>query len=333
MWRGLYTAATGMISEQKRTDVIANNIANAATTGYKRDLTVHKEFHTMLIKRVNDFNEGGLLGVSGAPFNQLVDLGTSKEDVTQIKGFSANPFYRPNIGELGVGDYIDEIAVDYQQGAIESTGNTFDLAIVGDGFFAVETPEGVRYTRNGAFFKNTQGYLQDIRGYNLLDAAGNPIRIPSNVSDSQISITGDGTISIPGTETQLNVVNNRWVAIGDLNNRQQLAQIQFVEFGNRLATQKQGDNLYYLVNDNEGNEPPAQGVEQNVVARIMNPDLQPRPASGEILQGSLEKSNIAIVSEMVELIHNHRMYDANAKAIQTQDSALDTSVNQVGALG
>ena len=321
-----------MISEQKRTDVIANNIANAATTGYKRDVAVHKEFHNMLIKRVNDFNTGGFMGVR-IPFNSLAELNTSKDDVTQIKGFSANPFYKPNIGELGLGDYIDEIAVDYQQGALESTGNTFDLAIVGDGFFTVETPDGVRYTRNGAFFRDSQGYLKDIRGYNLLDTEGNPIRIPSNIPDSRIVITGDGTISIPGTETQLNAVTNRWEAVGDMDNSQQLAQIQFVEFGHRLATQKQGDNLYYLVNDNEGNEPVAQAVDQDVRARIMNPDIQPRPASGEILQGSLEKSNTAIVTEMVELIHNHRMYETNAKAVQSQDSMLDTSVNQVGNVG
>ena len=144
MWRGLYTAATGMISEMKRTDSIANNLANAANAGYKRDVTIHKEFHNMLIKRVNDFNEGGILGVSGAPLNSLATLGTSKKDVTQIRGFSANPFYNPGIGELGLGDYIDEIAVDYQQGALESTGNSLDLAIVGDGFFAFDTPETER---------------------------------------------------------------------------------------------------------------------------------------------------------------------------------------------
>ena len=333
MWRGLYTAATGMISEQKRTDVIANNIANAATTGYKRDLTVHKEFHELLIKRVNDFEEGGTVGLSVAPFNSLAELGTSREDVTQIKGFNADPFNRPNIGRLGLGDYIDEVAVDYQQGALESTGNTYDLAIVGDGFFAVQTPEGVRYTRNGAFFKNNAGFLQDIRGYNLLDTQGNPIRIPANVRDSQISITGNGTVTAPGNATQLNPVTNRLEAVGNMAARQVLGQIQFVEFGNRLATQKQGDNLYYVVADNEGNDPQAQAVGQNLQARIMNPNAQPRPASGEILQGTLEKSNTSIVTEMVELIHNQRMYEANAKAVLSQDSMLDKSVNSVGAMG
>lgn len=332
MWRGLYTAATGMISEQKRTDVIANNIANAVTTGFKRDLTIHKEFHNMLIRRVNDFEEGGTVGLSVAPFNSLADLGTSREDVTQIKGFNADPFYRPNIGQLGLGDYIDEVAVNYEQGTLESTGNAFDLAIAGDGFFAVQTPQGVRYTRNGAFFKNNEGYLQDIRGYNLLDTQGNPIRIPSNVRDSQVSITGNGTISIPGNTVQLNPQNGRWQSFGNQNARQQIAQIQLVTFGDRLATQKQGDNLFYVVADNEGNDPAAQEVGQNISQRIMNPDAQPRPATGEIIQGSLEKSNTSIVSEMVELIHNQRMYEANAKAVQTQDSMLDKSVNSVGNL-
>ena len=332
MWRGLYSAATGMISEMKRTDTIAHNLANAATTGYKKDITVHKEFHNMLIRRVNDFDNGGILGVDGAPFNTLAELGTSRDDITQIKGFSADPFYVPNIGQLGLGDYIDEIAVDYQQGALESTGNTYDLAIVGDGFFALDTPDGVRYSRNGSFIKNSQGYIQDLRGYNLLDTQGNPIRIPENVADSAVTITGNGIIYVPGNELRLNPETNRWEAIGDMNITQPLAQIQFVEFGNRLATQKQGDNLYYLVDDNEGNPPPINGVEQNLQARLMNPDAQPRPASGELLQGALEKSNASVVYEMVELIHNQRLYEANAKAVQTQDSMLDKSVNSVGSI-
>ncbi len=332
MWRGLYTAATGMISELKRTDVIAHNLANAATTGYKKDITVHKEFHNMLIQRVNDFDNGGVLGVDGAPFNTLAELGTSKEDITQIKGFNADPFNVPSIGKLGLGDYIDEIAVDYQQGALETTGNTYDLAIVGDGFFALQTPDGVRYTRNGAFFKNAQGYLQDIRGYNLLDATSNPIRIPANVADSSVVVTGNGIIYVPGTELRLNPELNRWEAFGNMDIQQPLAQIRFVEFGDRLATQKQGDNLYYIVNDNEGNPPPIAGVNPNLQARIMNPDAQPRPASGELLQGALEKSNTSVVYEMVELIHNQRLYESNAKAVQTQDSMLEKSVNSVGSL-
>ncbi|MCR5833558.1 MAG: flagellar hook-basal body protein [Selenomonadaceae bacterium] len=333
MWRGLYTAATGMITEMQRTDVIANNIANAATHGYKRDIAIHKDFHNMLIVRINDFKTTGAAGADAPPIKSLAELGTSKEDVTQIKGFSADILNPPNIGKLGLGDYIDEIAVDYQQGALESTGNTYDLAIAGDGFFAVQTPDGVRYTRNGAFFKDNNGYLKDIRGYNLLDTQGNPIRIPANIPDSRVIITGNGSIVIPGNRVDENLQTNQLTAVGNMNATQNLAQIQFVEFGDRLATQKQGDNLYYVVNNNEGNPAQPQNVNQDVRARIMNPNAEPRPASGEILQGTLEKSNMSVVSEMVELIHNQRMYEANSKAVTTQDTMLDTSVNKVGSIG
>ena len=300
MWRGLYTAATGMITEQKRTDVISNNLANAATTGYKKDIAVHAEFENMLIRRVYDHEDGGTVGLTVDGFNTLGNLGTSSNDVTQFKGFDADPFYRPAIGRLGLGDYIDEIAVDYEQGAFESTGNTFDLAIAGQGFFVIQTPDGVRYTRNGAFFKNQAGVLQDIRGYNLLDTNNQPITIPRNIPAERIVINGDGRI---------------WVSEGLDRPQRQLAQIQLVQFDNRLAIEKQGNNLFYAVTDAQGNV------------------AQPQPATGEIMQGILEKSNTAIVSEMVELIHNHRMYEANSKAVTTQDTMLESSVNEVGRLG
>ena len=318
MWRGLYTAATGMITETKRTDVIANNIANAATTGYKHDKAIHAEFEAMLIRRVHDFDEGGMVGMPDGFTASVNDLGTNNHDVTQIRGFNADPFYIPSIGRLGLGDYIDEIAVDYEQGPLETTGHQFDLAIVGNGFFTIDSPQGVRYTRNGAFFKNSEGYIQDIRGCNLLDVNGNPIRIPRDVLDKDISITGDGSIFVHGDDTELEeppTNPDNLLTVGNAGNRQLLAQIAFVQFDDRLALQKQGDNLFYQVQDADGNV------------------AQPQQATGEILQGVLEKSNVEIVREMVELIHNHRLYEAGQKSVTTQDTMLDASVNQVGRIG
>ncbi len=298
MWRGLYTAATGMATEMKRTDVIANNLANAATTGYKKDLAIHREFENLLIKRVYDHDNDGMVGMDMKVFNRLGNLNTSAEDITQFKGFKVDAQERPTIGKLGLGDYIDEIAVDYSQGALQSTGNAFDLAIGGNGFFAVQTPDGVRYTRNGAFFKNSTGLLQDISGNNLLDVTGNPITIPANTADDKISINGAGEI----------MVHENGIP-------RQIARIQVVQFADRHAIQKQGDSLFYAVTDNQGNV------------------AQPQPATGEVLQGMLEKSNTEIVQEMVELIHNHRLYEANSKAVTTQDTMLDAAVNQLGRIG
>lgn len=285
MWRGLYTAATGMVTESKRTDVIANNIANAATAGYKKDVAVHREFEPMLIRRINDHEDSS--GGVGA-------LGTDIGDVTQFKGFGANANERPAVGRLGMGDYISEIAVDHSQGAYESTGNAFDLAIAGQGFFAVQTQDGIRYTRNGAFFRNQNGVLQDIRGNSLLDTAGNAVTIPQDVTPERISVGVDGTISVRGAnEAQPQI----------------LGRIQVVQF-NPQALRKQGDNLFYAVGD-----------------------AQPQPATGEVLQGIIEKSNTEIVTEMVELIHNHRLYEAGSKAVTTQDAMLDAAVNQLGRIG
>ncbi len=291
MWRGLYTAATGMVSESKRTDVIANNISNAATTGYKKDVAIQGEFENLLIKRVYDHESSSAVG---ADMKVLSKLNTNAEDVTQFKGFKVGSESQAPIGKLGLGDYIAEIAVDYSQGSLESTGNELDLAIAGEGFFAIQTPEGVRYTRNGAYVKNSAGVVQDLRGYNLLDVAGNPIVIPGNVN---VTINGAGEIFTVE------------------NPARQLARIQVVQFADRRAVQKQGDNLFYAATDNAGNV------------------AQPVPASGEVMQGMLEKSNIEIVREMVELIHNHRLYEANSKAVTTQDAMLDAAVNQLGRIG
>ena len=142
--------------------------------------------------------------------------------------------------------------------------------------------------------------MQDIRGYNLLDTANQPITIPRDVPAERIVVTPDGGVFVNAERNQ---------------GQRRIAQIQFVQFDNRLAVEKQGDNLFYAVTDNQGNL------------------AQPQQATGEIFQGCLEKSNTSIVEEMVELIHNHRMYDANSKAVTTQDEMLESSVNDVGKIG
>jgi len=267
MWRGLYTAAAGMITETKRTDTIANNLANVNTTGFKRDEAVSGEFAPMLIRRINDTK-------------------ADSSDVTTFKQFHLG-LQAPVVGTLGLGSYIDEIATDHAQGNMETTGNPLDLAIAGDGYFAIQTNQGVRYTRDGNFYKSATGQLQNVRGQAVLGTNGQPIVIPANAT--RVNFGAKGQVY---ADNQL------------------IGQLQFVSFGpDRRAVLKQGDNLYY----------PQAGA-------------QPVPAGGEIQQGMLERSNSNVVSEMVELINNYRIYEAGSKAVQTQDSMLDKSVNNVGRL-
>ena len=272
MWRGLYTAAAGMITETKRTDTIANNLANSNTAGFKRDEAINREFEPMLIKRIND--------------------GFDKKDVTSFKGFHVGDSI-PTVGTLGLGSYIDEIATDHAQGGFQTTGNPLDLGISGDGYFAVQTPQGVRYTRNGSFFKSANGEIQTVNGQPVLGRGGQPIRIPADAAS--ITIGAQGQI---------------WVRIAGQDGQQQIGQLEFVSFGpDPRAVLKQGESLYY----------PQEGA-------------QPQPAAGTIEQGVLEASNVNVVSDMVSLINNHRVYEAGSKAVTTQDTMLDKAVNEIGRL-
>ena len=264
MWRGLYTAAAGMITETKRTDTLANNLANADTAGFKRDVAINEEFEPMLMRRINDYDP--------------------TLDITAFKRFRLNT-KDPAVGTLGLGAYIAEIAVDREQGSFQTTGNPYDVAISGNGFLAVQTDNGVRYTRDGALFRSNAGILENMKGQAVLDQNEQPITIPGNVR--QITIGAQGQIYADG---------------------RQLAQMMFVEFGpDRRAVLKQGDNLWQ----------PQEGA-------------QISPATGEIQQGMLERSNSNVVNEMVALINNQRIYEAGAKAVIAQDSLLDKAANELG---
>lgn len=274
MLRGLYTAASGMITEQARTDTIANNLANVNTSGYKRDVAVNEEFSAMLLRRINDDNaqDDGKM-----PNLQNVDAARNYF-VPGIDGSA------PTVGELGRGSRIAEIAVDREQGALENTGNNLDLAITGDGYFLINTSQGIRYTRDGNFYRSAAGQLVTANNQAVLGINGRPINIPPDAVE--INIGADGTVDANG---------------------QNVGRIQLASFADRRALLKEGNNLYR----------PQNGA-------------QPQQATGSIQQGFLERSNVNVAKEMVELITNYRTYEADSKALTTQDSLLDKAVNDVG---
>ncbi|MCL4516881.1 MAG: flagellar basal-body rod protein FlgF [Firmicutes bacterium] len=167
MIRGLYTAASGMLAEARRNDVIANNLANVDTTGFKKDTAVVRSFGEMLLRRFHDPVE--------LPDGQREDP-------------------RPIIGSLGVGAGIDAAATDFVAGPQAFTQNPLDLALEGDGFFTVLTPRGERYTRNGAFNLNGEGVLVTSEGYPVLGENG-----LITLREGEVSISSDGQISLGAT--------------------------------------------------------------------------------------------------------------------------------------
>ena len=166
---------------------------------------------------------------------------------------------------------------------MKTTGNMLDLAVSGEGYFAVQTPQGVRYTRDGSFYRQANGALVTAYGQAVLNAQNRPIVLPDSAN---ITIGAKGEI---------------------MDGQRRIDTLQFVQFDDRRAVLKQGDNLYR----------PQEGAE-------------PRAATGDIQQGMLENSNVNIASEMVSLINNYRIYEAGSRALVTQDSMTDKTVNEVG---
>lgn len=149
MIRGLYISASSAVAETKRIDVIANNIANVNTAGYKKDVMITENFPEILISKIN----GRLAG--SAPVDRL-------KVSTPLN----------TLGNLSYGIRSSEVKTNFEQGQLQPTESRFDLAFRGKGFFSVETPEGERYTRSGDFTKDSEGYLVTKEGYKVLGEAG-----------------------------------------------------------------------------------------------------------------------------------------------------------------
>lgn len=168
MVRGLYTAYTGMVSEQKRLDIIANNVANVSTVGYKEESITNQAFEEMLTLKIRD----GSVGYETKP-----------------------------IGSMSLGVKLGEVYTDCGQGSLRQTGNTYDIAIEGAGFFELRSTDKngndlIRYTRNGEFKKTSDGYIVDTEG-NYLQGQSGDIQIP--VQSSSVAISPEGYIYADGT--------------------------------------------------------------------------------------------------------------------------------------
>jgi len=182
--RGFYTAASGMITGQRRQETLSNNLANAQTPGFKQDRAQVRAFPELLINRME------------------------KESVPTTRSHRLNK--QTPIGYLNTGVYVQETIADHAQGGLKETGMTTDMALVngrlademGSLFFTVQNADGdIGYSRNGNFTIDGQGYLTTNQGYYLLDQAGQPI-----FTDGQaFSVTSEGEIEIAGTTLPLNI--------------------------------------------------------------------------------------------------------------------------------
>lgn len=260
--RALSIAATGMLAQQMNVEVISNNIANMNTTGYKRQRI---EFQDLLYQNLRS------PGASSSDSGTVVPTGI----------------------QVGVGVKTGAIYRITEQGNMQMTGNTFDMAVNGRGFFRVLLPSGGdAYTRAGSFQLSPQGRLVTLDGYEVSPG----ITIPSDAITTTINVSGEVQVKLAGQTTP-----------------QIVGQFDLTNFFNEAGLESVGDNLYL--------ETPASGTAQAGVPGTTG--------FGIIRQGFLETSNVNPVQEITNLITAQRAYEMNSKVITTVDEML-AATNQIG---
>jgi flagellar basal-body rod protein FlgF len=157
---GLYIAASGMVAEQVHQDQLANDLANASTPGFKPDETSQHSFGEVLLANT----EGG-----GA------------------------------VGSVDEGVALGKTYTNMTPGSMQETGEPLDFAIEGNGFFAVKTPQGIRYTRDGQFVTSAKGILTDANGDPVLNAKGAQIKVSA---DGTVAAGALGVFEVPGAVKQ-----------------------------------------------------------------------------------------------------------------------------------
>ena len=260
--QAMYTAATGMAAMQSTLDVISNNLANSETTGFK----------------------GSRVNFEDLMYRQEVLPGAQ----------DANSHYTPTGIAYGMGVRVQSTQMNTSQGTITQTGNQYDVAIQGNGYFRVTDPttNETLYTRAGNFGVNATGGLVIMSATvgRLLDPQ---ITIPQDAS--AVLIATDGTVSIqqPGTQTM-----------------QKVGQIEMAQFINPQGLLKLGQNLY-------------KQTDASGTAIASNPGVQ---GMGTLLQGALESSNVQPVNELVNLIETQRSFEFNSQVIQSANQIMQTVV-------
>lgn len=254
MIRSLWIAKTGLDAQQMQLDTISHNLANVSTNGYKRS---HAVFEDLL-------------------YQNLRQAGGQETQQNQL----------PTGLQVGTGVRPIATARLFTQGNLQQTGNTFDMAINGNGFFSLQMPDGtVAYTRDGSFRVDATGQLVTSNGMPMSP----PIVVPPN--SVSVTIGADGVVSVMQAGQSSPV---------------QVGQVQLATFVNPAGLDPRGQNVFV---ETAASGAPTIGAPGNNGAGLIN-------------QGYVETSNVNVVEELVAMIQTQRAYEINSKSIQTSDQML-----------
>lgn len=258
--RALDIAATGMQAQQTNVEVISNNLANMTTTGFKRQ---RAEFQDLI-------------------YQNLRRVGSNSSDNGSIV---------PSGAQVGLGVKTAAIYRINEQGNLQQTSDTLDLAIQGNGYFQVTVPDGqTAYTRDGTFGLAADGTIVTADGYIVQPG----VQIPTSATGITINTSGQVQATIAGQTAP-----------------QTVGQIQLAIFPNEAGLEAQGDNMYLQT---AASGQPVTG----------NPATT---GFGNVKQGFIETSNVNVVTEITNLISAQRAYEMNSKVITTSDDMLSTLTN------
>ena len=254
MHGALFVAKTGLSAQDTSLKVISNNLANVSTVGFKKDRVVFEDLMYQVQRQP---------GAQSAEESQL-----------------------PSGLQLGSGVRVSGTQKLFQEGEMQTTGEAFDIAIAGRGFWQVTLPNGdTGYTRQGQFHLNSDNEIVTSEGY-LLDPG---LTLPSEVQSMTVGVDGVVSVLVQGSASS-----------------QQIGQLQLADFVNPQGLQAYGQNLFL--------ETAASGT-----PALANPG---EGGTGQLRQGMLEGSNVNAVEELVNMITTQRAYEMNSKVISTADQML-----------
>jgi flagellar basal-body rod protein FlgG len=259
MMRSLWTGASGMNGQQVNIDTISNNLANVNTTGYK---PVRAEFEDLLYQTQR---------IAGTPATDLTS--------------------RPLGVQVGHGVKVSATQRLFDQGSLQATGNTTDVAITGEGFLRVQLIDGsYAYTRDGSLKIDSNGQLVSNQGYRVQPE----IIFPENFIRDTITVStqGEVTVKIPGQDDPVTV-----------------GQLELYRFVNPAGLAPLGENLF----------------KENQASGEVVSGLPGQDGMGQLQHKFLEMSAVSSIQEMVNLIVAQRAYEFNSKTVQTSDNMLGTA--------
>lgn len=278
MIKGLYTSAMGMLIQEAEQNVTTNNLANVSTNGYKRDRITFEEFPRMLELRLND-----------------TKLAPGQKD-----------YIPPILGNMGTGVILDRITTDHQAGAMRETNSPVDFALDNKAYFAIQTPEGIRYTKDGQFRLTQDGALVTRQGYPVLGVQGGQPQHLQNMIDAEGGLADNVAPVTIADDLNFSVTEDGRIIV---NNQDSGQRILKVAFRNTNHLDKEGYNTYRLM---EG----AALYDNNSVMK----------------QGFIETSNVNLVQEMVNMIRLSRAYEANSKILTGIDERIGQAAREVGQI-